>query len=110
MNYSPDGWFYRSLNDRAPAWTGVESFYRFLVSNHGPGPFGSVVSGENISVGDVIQLGNHNGVFYHSLFVLQATSSSLYIAAHTQDSLWRTLDSYEFERIRYLQILGVNMP
>ena len=24
------GWYYRSLNDRAAAWTGVEYFYKFL--------------------------------------------------------------------------------
>lgn len=39
MNYTPTfGWYYRSLNDRAPAWTGVNEFYRFLTTNTGIGP------------------------------------------------------------------------
>ena len=34
MNYTPDfGWYYVSLNNRAPAWTGVEFFYNFLTSS-----------------------------------------------------------------------------
>lgn len=31
MNYTPDfGWYYISVEDRAPAWTGVEFFYDFI--------------------------------------------------------------------------------
>ena len=39
MNYTPVfGWYYRSVNDRAPAWTGVNELYDFLVNNKGIGP------------------------------------------------------------------------
>lgn len=31
MNFTPTyGWYYRSADDRAPAWSGVEFFYNFL--------------------------------------------------------------------------------
>ena len=41
MNYTPDtGWYYISLNSRAPAWTGVPFLYNFLVNNRGTGPYG----------------------------------------------------------------------
>ena len=34
MNFTPTfGWFYLDLQNRAPAWTGVEYFYQFLM-NH----------------------------------------------------------------------------
>ena len=34
MNDTPDyGWYYYNVNDRAPAWTGVGYFYRFLTEN-----------------------------------------------------------------------------
>ncbi len=46
MNFTPTfGWFYTSLQSRAPAWTGVEFFYRFHIGNqagaigNGVGPF-----------------------------------------------------------------------
>ena len=30
MNYTPTfGWYYRSLDDRSPSWTGVEFFFNF---------------------------------------------------------------------------------
>ena len=41
MNFTPTyGWYYRDINDRAPAWTGVAYLYQFLTENRGPGPFG----------------------------------------------------------------------
>lgn len=34
MNYTPTyGWYYISVNNRAPAWTGVDELYRFLTTN-----------------------------------------------------------------------------
>ena len=39
MNYTPTyGWYYISVNNRAPAWTGVDELYRFLTTNRGAGP------------------------------------------------------------------------
>ena len=32
MNYTPEtGWYYISVNERSPSWTGVEFLYQFLV-------------------------------------------------------------------------------
>jgi len=32
MNYTPTfGWYYFDANHKAPAWTGVEFFYNFLI-------------------------------------------------------------------------------
>lgn len=40
MNYTPTfGWYYKDLNNRAPAWTGVEYLYNFMTTNEGKGPF-----------------------------------------------------------------------
>ena len=34
MNFTPDtGWYYISLSQRSPSWTGVEFLYDFLVNN-----------------------------------------------------------------------------
>ena len=31
MNFTPTfGWYYKSLNDRTPSWTGVQYLYNFL--------------------------------------------------------------------------------
>lgn len=107
MNYTPEtGWFYESLNRRAPAWTGVNELYRFLTSNRGPGPYAETVSPAALRPGDVIQLGDGGGDFYHSLLVLGVSGGRIYIACHTADSLWRPLDSYVYRQIRYLHILG----
>lgn len=108
MNFSPEnGWYYVNLSDRSPSWSGVEPLYRFLTSNRGPGPFGSPVAAESLLPGDIIQLGAPDGSFYHSLLVLEVSPPRIFVAAHTNNALWRPLDSYDFARLRGIHIDGV---
>ena len=106
MNYSPvDGWFYRSLNDRSPSWTSVEFLAQFLFTNRGPGPYARSAEMRDLLPGDVIQLGTNDGRFYHSLFVLGfGAPDQVYVAAHSNDALWRPLDTYTAPRMRFLHI------
>ena len=70
MNYTPTfGWYYISPTERAAAWTGVEFFYNFFTSNEGRGPYATEVGREAVELGDVIQLANDSGQFYHSLII-----------------------------------------
>lgn len=109
MNYTPVfGWYYISADNRTASWTGVEYFYNFLTGNtEGVGPFAEEVGADEIEVGDVIQLGRANGDFYHSPVVVGFSGGQPLIAAHTYDALNRPINSYRFERIRYIHILGV---
>lgn len=110
MNYSSVlGWYYISLNDRAPAWTGVEFFYEFLTQNQGLGPVGREVAAGDLSLGDVIQLGREEGDHYHTLLVTGYESGSYLVAAHTDDAYNRRLDTYSYSRIRFLHIDGVRV-
>ena len=113
MNYTPDvGWFYRSVNDRAAAWTGVEFFYRFLINNAenpigtGIGPFAKEVLLEQLELGDFVQFGRGTGDFYHTPIVVGFRGDMPLVAAHTNDAFARPLNSYRYQKIRYLHILG----
>ena len=104
MNYTPDyGWYFSSLGDRSAAWSGVEYFYRFIISNRGAGPFGHTVPVREAETGDVIQLCRENGC-YHSLFVTGARGGEIYIAAHSTDAYDRPLSSYSYKAARCLRI------
>lgn len=105
MNYTPDtGWYWRSLADRAPAWSGVQFLHRFLTRPSGPGPFAAETSLSLLLPGDVIFL--HNGSrLYHALFVLTLGPDPL-AAAHTDDAYLRPLSSYGSVRAVPMQILG----
>lgn len=106
MNFTGNtGWYYNSLNDRAPAWSGVEYLYKFLVENKGAGPHGKVVSKEEAIAGDIIQLEN-GGRFYHSLFIMSVNPVIL-VSAHTFDALNRPLFSYNYNSARFIHITGV---
>lgn len=108
MNYTPVfGWYYVDLNNRAPAWTGVEYFYRFLTENTGMGPFAEDVPLSALEVGDFVQLGRETGDFYHTPVVTAVQNGRIYVAAHSYDAFDRPLSSYSYERIRTLHILGV---
>ena len=109
MNESPEtGWFFNSLSSRAPAWTGVQPFFRFMTENRGIGPFAQVVGLSEMRPGDVIQLGNQSGRYYHSLLVLNP-APDIYIATHSYNALWRPLNSYSYARVRCLHIIGVRV-
>lgn len=107
MNYTPvTGWFYINANDRTASWTSVKYFHRFMTSNEGAGPFAIDTDRKNIIKGDVIQLGRANGEFYHTLFVLEKTPDDIFIAANSNDALYRPLSSYSYEQVRYLHIIA----
>ncbi len=115
-NLTPDvGWYYRSLDDRAAAWTGVEYFRNFLVWNkegvgNGDGPFAKEVPLNEIEIGDFLQFGTLSGDFYHTPVVVGFFRGQPLLAAHTNDAFNRPLNSYRFQKLRCLHILGVRKP
>lgn len=111
MNYTPTfGWFYLSGNDRTASWTGVEYLYNFLTQNQGAGPFATEVGIESVQPGDVVQFGDDNGDFYHTVIVVHVPNPPTYegvrVAAHNNDADCRPLDTYHFSKIRILHIEG----
>ncbi len=109
MNYKKHvGWYYNSVNDRSPAWSGVEYLYNFLINNKSVGPSAAIVDRENIQSGDIIQL-RFSGMqsFSHSLVVVDKNESEIYVATHTDDSYHRALSTYQFEKVRFLHISKV---
>lgn len=117
INETPDfGWYYFSTTDRAPAWTGVDFFYDFMTGtpsfseqNGGEGPYASEVPLAQADVGDVIQLANEQGEFYHTLLVTGFDRGTPLVSAHTNDARNRPLDSYEYATLRCLHIEGVRL-
>ena len=112
MNYTPVyGWYYISVNNRAPAWTGVNELYRFLVNNSGPGPRAVLTGLGGIEKGDVIQLRlNSENKFDHTPVVTdpgERTPETIIVAAHSIDSKCRPLSSYNYRELRPLHITGV---
>lgn len=108
MNYTPVyGWYYISSNDRAAAWSGVQYFYNFISANQGVGPFATEVDAAQIELGDVIQLGNQDGLFYHTVIVTQKDGDNILIASHSDDYYNRPLNTYDYAYIRYLHINGI---
>lgn len=107
MNYTPNtGWYYISVNNRAPAWTGVEFLYEFLINNQTVGPFGRQVESWQVEIGDIVQLGRNSGEFYHSMIIVN-TSPEILVASHSNDAFNRPLSSYTYDRVRFIKIDGV---
>ncbi len=110
MNYTPMfGWYYVSSTDRTASWTGVEFFYNFMTANQGVGPFATETGPEEMEVGDVIQLGRRDGDFYHTVLVTGEEDGMLLVSAHSNDAFNRRLDTYRYQRIRFLHIEGVRI-
>lgn len=108
MNFSPIyGWYYISLNRRSASWTGVDFFYDFFVNNTGVGPFAKEETIENAEIGDLIQLQNDTGDFYHTLVISQITENEIFVCANSNDALDRPLSTYNYAGLRVIHVLGV---
>lgn len=116
MNQTPTyGWYYFNANQKAPAWTGVPYFYRFITRKEiSPGPFGVETSLDGLEPGDFVQLRFQDGNFGHTPVVVAMgsppTLANTLVAAHSYDTDWRPLSTYFFQEIRFLHILGARLP
>lgn len=111
----PFGWYYRSPDDRAPAWTSVEFLYDYLTgsgdfppNDSRGGPFGREVRMRGVRIGDVVQLARQDD-YYHTLIVTGVDSNDLRVSAHTDDALDRRLSTYNFDTVRFIHIDGVRV-
>ena len=110
MNYKPTfGWYYISLDDRSPSWSGVEYFYNFIIENADLGPFGRVATSDELENGDVIQLGRQEEGYYHTLLVVGFNGEDILVAAQTDNAYLRPLSTYDYDYARYIKILGVRL-
>lgn len=110
MNYRPVlGWYYNNLNERTPSWTGVNELYNFLINNRGPGPKAVEVGISDVLPGDLIQLDfDGDNSFDHTPVIVdvgEKTPETVLVAAHTNDSDFRPLSTYNYENIRFLHIM-----
>lgn len=110
MNYTPVfGWYYISADQRTASWTGVQFFYNFMTSNEGVGPFAEEVDEGSLRLGDAVQLGTADGVWYHNLLVTGFARGTYLISAHTDDALDRPLNTYTYDQARFIHFLGVRV-
>jgi hypothetical protein len=118
MNFTDTfGWYYISPEDRAPAWSGVDEFFNFLTGapdfvsqNGGVGPYGVRASrADQITAGDVVQLQNSSGEFYHTLIISGFTDSDVLVCAQSNDALDRPLSSYNYASLRVIHIEGARI-
>ena len=118
MNYTDTfGWYYTSPSDRAPAWSGVDELYNFLVGEMGfrgedslVGPYGvRAVMPSQVQIGDVVQLKNKAGEFYHSLIISGFREGDILVCAQSNDALDRPLSSYSYAGLRVIHILGARV-
>ncbi len=115
MNFTPlYGWYYISVNNRTPSWTGVNELYRFLTTNRGSGPQGRVVTLDEIEEGDIIQLRLQSiNRFDHTPIVVSAgnrTPETILVAANSNDAFNRPLSTYAYTELRPIHIYNVKPP
>ena len=118
MNYTPTfGWYYISLDDRAPAWSGVDYFYDFMTGapsfaerNGGVGPFAEEVAREAVELGDVVQYANADGDWYHTVLITGFDGDEILVSAQSDDALDRPISTYTAAVTkRFLHIGGVRI-
>ena len=118
MNYTPTyGWYYISPDSRSPSWSGVNQLYDFLTgkpefaaANGGTGPFATEArNNREVEVGDIIQLSNSRGQFYHTLIISEFSEGDVLVCAHSDDALDRPLSTYNYSGLRVLHVDGIRI-
>ncbi len=109
MNYRKTmGWYYRTVDDRSAAWSGVQFLYNFLTHNKGEGPKATEVPIDQIGPGDIVQLSFKENIFSHSLFVVDTGEVpdiyDVLVATHSFDSDYRPLSTYQYREYRCLKV------
>lgn len=110
MQYSsPMGWYYRSADDRAPAWSSAAFLHQFLTHNEKSGPRASEILLSQLLPGDLVQFAFEPETFTHTAVVVSTgvvtTAENILLAAHTQDCDLRPLLTYDRPvQQRYLHI------
>ena len=111
MNFSSNGWFYNNGYNKSPSWSGVEFLYQFLINNKSVGPFATKTDINTIKKADIIQLSFDGKTFAHSLFVVDVIDNNItrecFVASHSDDSYYRNLFTYNYQKARFLSIAGV---
>ena len=116
MNFTPTyGWYYINAQNRAPAWTGVQYLHNFLLrSNDSIGPRAVLADLEDMRPGDVIQLSFQGTEYQHTALVVAAlglkSPNTVLVAAHSMDTDYRPLSTYDYKQMRCLHILGTTIP
>ncbi len=111
MNYSREnGWYYINSNDRAPSWTGVNFLRKFLLTNTGVAVYAEEAPLSELRRGDIIQLVNGEGRFYHTVIISAilspAVPSNIFVCAHSADARNRRLSTYNYANAVGFHILG----
>ena len=102
MNFDRYGWYYLSLNNRAPAWSGVNEFWDFGTTNTGVGLKLTKCELSELSVGDIIQLFNGER-YYHNLFVT-SVDNKIRVSAHDNPAFNVPLENYYFRSFRCAKV------
>ena len=80
------------------------------MENGGTGPYGREVGRAEVTPGDVVQLADGEGDYYHTLIVTEVRGGEILIAAHSDDALDRRLSSYvNAASQRFIHIEGVRV-
>ena len=61
------------------------------------------------TAGDVVQLVDEEGDFYHTLFITKVEGNEIFVAAHSDDALDRRLSTYRYAAARFLHIAGARV-
>ena len=87
----------------------------FAAENGGTGPYGYEVPRRGMNgapavvPGDVVQLADEAGDFYHTLFITGVEGNEIFVAAHSDDALDRRLSTYRYATARFLHIAGARV-
>ena len=112
MDYSAQGWYYKSLYSRSPAWTGVDEFFDYATKNNalrGVKAYNTKII--QMEIGDIVQFMQiGEDTYHHSLIITdilgEPNIENILVTCHTVDAKNKPLSDYQIKAVRFLKILN----
>ena len=109
MDFSFDGWFYTDAQNRSPAWTSVEDFWKYGLKNKNLKL--KKVNIEQVEVGDIVQFFDINqNRYYHCVIITKIikpiSKQNIFVASHDNNAFNKSLALYNVSNFRFGKIMN----
>lgn len=104
MDYNLYGWFYTSLNNRAPAWSGVNEFWNYAIKEKSHSLKIKQCSLDEVELSDIIQL--YNGERYYHNLIVTDIRNGIKVSAHDFSARNIPLNYYNYTSLRCGKIIS----
>lgn len=109
MDYSFDGWFYKSSENRSPSWASVEDLWNYGLKNRNLKL--KKIDIQDLEVGDIVQFYDYFlNRYYHCVIVTKIIKpikiQNVFVTSHDYNAYNKSLAQYSVSSFRFGKVMS----